>query len=385
MSRLTEKLLVNKWIKPIISHSNYNDQFGFKNTGSTTCALIKIIDDIVSSLDKQNCHQVKALLLDFSKAFDVVDHSIVLRKINILNIPQYIKNWINSFLTDRSQRVKINGVTSSDEAVNRGIVQGSALGPFLFIVMISDFKTLSTMNSLAKYADDSTLTVRSDSTVQIRDEYNNSKCWSVDNKLIINDLKTKLMFFCRNLHDDSLTSPIPGIELVHEATLLGVTIDDKLSFSKHVSNILSTCSQRFYLLKLLRDQGASISVLNAVYQSIVVGRVVYCISAWGGFLKEADIQRINAMFRRAKRYQFTDTLFDFSGLLKYHDNKLFNNMQQPIHCLSHILPLFKPSRPTRNNSLGHPYVLPKVRTELYKKSFIPRVLFDFTYYYCSSQ
>ena len=178
-------------------------------------------------------------------------------------------------------------------------------------------------------------------------------------------------------------SSIPGIELVHEATLLGVIIDDKQSFSKHVSNILSTCNQRFYLLKLLRDQGAPPSVLNAVYQSIVVGRVSYCISAWGGFLKEADIQRINAMFRRAKRYQFTDILFDFSGLLKHHDKKLFNNMQQTTHCLHHILPESKPTnRPVRNHSLCHSLMLPKTRTELYKKSFIPRVLYDFTHY-CS--
>ena len=271
LSRITEKLLVRKWIKPLISTHYYNDQFGFKNSGSTTCALIKIIDDIVSSLDSQNCHQVNALLLDFSKAFDVVDHLIILRKINSLTLPPYIKNWINSFLTDRSQKVTTNGFLSTDLPINRGIVQGSALGPFLFTVMISDFN-----NTLVKYADDSTLTVGSDSDVHIREEYNNSKTWSSTNNLIINDSKSKMMSFHRYLHvsDSSIIvnslNTIPGIAIVHDSTLLGVTIDDKLSFSRHVSNILSTCSQRFYILKLLRDQGTPLPILNAVYRSIVV-------------------------------------------------------------------------------------------------------------------
>ena len=87
------------------------------------------------------------------------------------------------------------------------------------------------------------------------------------------------------------------------------------------------------------------------------------------------------MFRRAKRYKFTDTLYDFNGLLRHHDHKLFDKMQLSSHCLNHILPLARPvNRPVRNKSLSHSLILPKTRTELYRKSFVPRVLYDFTYY-----
>ena len=387
LSRLTEKLLVNKWIKPIItSDSSYLDQFGFKNTGSTTCALIKIIDYILSSLDDPKCRQVNALLIDYSKAFDVVDHLIVLGKINSLNLPLYVKNWINSFLTGRSQKVKIYNLMSNELPINRGIVQGSALGPFLFTIMISDLKTLSLLNDLVKYADDSTLIVRSDSDVPISNEHSNAKDWSVTNKLTINEPKTKLMSMQRHhsgaASGDSLNT-IPGIEIVDEATLLGVVIDSELSFSKHVSFILSTCSQRFYLLKLMRDQGTPISVMNTIYQSMIVNRVTYCISAWGGFVKDADILKINSMFRRAKRYGFTDISYDFYGLLKHCDIKLFYKMQGSAHCLHHLLPANKHSRPTRtcNSCFSHSYTLPMTRTSLYRKSFIPRVLFDFSPYH----
>jgi hypothetical protein len=98
--------MVRTWIKPAISTPTFFDQYGFRDTGSTTCALVKIINDIVSSLDSSDCGHVKMLMVDYSKAFDVVDHLVVLRKFNGLNLPGYINNWVNSFLTGRSQMVK---------------------------------------------------------------------------------------------------------------------------------------------------------------------------------------------------------------------------------------------------------------------------------------
>lgn len=381
LSRLTEKLIVKKWIKPIIlSDPTYLDQFGFKDTGSTTCALIKLFDYIVSSLDDRKCLHVDALLIDYSRAFDVVDHLLVLNKINSLNLPTFIKNWINSFLTDRSQRVKSNDLLSNELPINRGIVQGSALGPFLFTIMISDLKTLSPLNDLVKYADDSTLLVRSDSDVTIENENSNVKNWSAYNKLTINESKTKLISFSKNLsHGNGSAIGLPGIEIVKEASLLGILIDNDLSFSNHVSSILATCSQRFYLLKLLRDQGTPLSVLNSIYQSIIVNRVTYCISAWGGFIKETDVAKINSMLKRAKRYGFTDTLYDFNGLLKHSDLKLYHKMLSSSHCLHHVLPAIKTTnRPFRtcNSVFQHYFTLPITRTASYKKSFIPRILYN---------
>jgi hypothetical protein len=267
---------------------------------------------------------------------------------------------------------------SNELNINRGIVQGSALGPFLFTIMISDLKTLSLMNDLVKYADDSTIAVRSDSDVPIVKEHSNAKNWSITNNLPLNDPKTKLMSFHRKVN---IIDNVPGIELVHETTLLGVIIDDKLCFSNHVSSILSTCSQRFYLLKLLRDQGTPISVLNTIYQSLIVSRITYCVSAWGGFIREVDIQRINSMFKRAKRYGFTDASFDFIGLLKYHDMNLFGKMYSPSHCLHHILPeSIQRSRPSRNSVYHHSFIIPKTRTVLYRKSFLSRVLYEHSPY-----
>ena len=100
LSRITEKLLVRHWIRPAFADVDLLDQFAFKPTGSTNCALIYCIDNITRMLETDN--YVRCKMIDFAKAFDTVDHAIVLRKMNALNMPASIKNWIINFLTGRS-------------------------------------------------------------------------------------------------------------------------------------------------------------------------------------------------------------------------------------------------------------------------------------------
>ena len=274
LSRLTEKILVKTWIKPVISTITFIDQYGFKDTGSTTCALVKILNDIVSSLDNNDCNQVKMLMVDYSKAFDVVDHLVVLRKFNDLNLPWYINNWVNSFLTGRSQMVKTNGVLSSKIKINRGIVQGSALGPFLFTIMISDLKTLSDRNFMVKYADDETVVIPSSSKASVKSEWNNIKDWAQDNGLFINVAKTAQMSIYRSLSAKTdirniILNDLDEIKEVNQCRLLGVVIDSKLSFSEHVSSLLQTYRQRFYLLKLLKTK-APLLLFYTLYISLLL-------------------------------------------------------------------------------------------------------------------
>ena len=99
------------------------------------------------------------LLVDFSKAFDVVDHGILVSKLSQVNIPPCILQWISCFLTGRTQQVKYATKLSAFQPINMGTVQGSGLGPSLYIVMESDLKTVSKINILFKYADDNNLLV----------------------------------------------------------------------------------------------------------------------------------------------------------------------------------------------------------------------------------
>jgi hypothetical protein len=129
-------------------------------------------------------------------------------------------------------------------------------------------------------------------------------------------------------------------------------------------------------VKLLRDQGMPLKLLHNVYVAIIVNRIAYCLSAWGGFLTEVCKARINAVFKRAKRFGFTDTVYDLNGLREHADEFLFNQIQSDFHCLHHILPPIKPDC-TYLRARGHDYILPKFDSYLYRSSFMPRCL----YYY----
>jgi len=155
--RLAEKLVVRNWLFPAIDSTVIADQFAFNPTGSTTCALTFFMHHVTTLLGDNS--YVRCLLIDFSKAFDVVDHGILVSKLSQLNIPPCILHWISCFLTGRTQQVKYATKLSAFQPINMGIVQGSGLGPIIYIVMESDLKNISKINILFKYADDNNLLV----------------------------------------------------------------------------------------------------------------------------------------------------------------------------------------------------------------------------------
>ena len=112
LSRIAEKLIVKQslWLRPSIPVDSTVDQYAFKPTGSTTCALVSFIQDIVHMLENINSY-VRCLMVDFSKAFDTVDHVILIRKLQALNIPPNVY-WIISFFTGRVQRCKVQDTLS---------------------------------------------------------------------------------------------------------------------------------------------------------------------------------------------------------------------------------------------------------------------------------
>ena len=295
LSRLSEKLIVTYYLKPAFSSVQLLlDQFAYKNSGSTNCALIQMLDFITRSLDSHNCEYVTAVFVDLSKAFDVVDHDILLTKLLGLNLPPNIYSWIKSFLTDRRQIVKGGGCESGMESITRGVVQGSAIGPYLFLLMMSDLSPISTQSLIVKYADDLILLVPDGSDTSVKEEHQHIKNWAKTNDQTVNEKKTKLSIFRRPR--SKLVDDVSGcqIEKVEKFKLLGVTLDNKLTFVTHITDVLSACSQRLYLLKLLRDHGMPPSCLHIIFVSLVVNKITYCISAWGGFIRKFYTNKINS-------------------------------------------------------------------------------------------
>ena len=155
VSKLAEEVIVEQFIKPAILKVVDPNQYGTVPKSSTTQALISIVHNVAKATDG-NGALVRLVLLDFRKAFDLIDHQLLMVKLHSLDVPPSVINWVRDFLTNRQQRVKLaNDCYSEWSLVPASVPQGIKLGPWLYILMINDLNTVS--NSLWKYVDDTTL------------------------------------------------------------------------------------------------------------------------------------------------------------------------------------------------------------------------------------
>jgi hypothetical protein len=261
LSRVVEKCVVTRWLRPAIPSDLLTDQFAFRPTGSTTCALVYFMHHVTSMLE-HNAY-VRCLLVDFSKAFDRVDHLILVRKLSELQISPFIFNWLISFLIGRSHTTRCFGVESCSLPINLSIVQGSVLGPTFYTVLEGDLKPISSINIIFKYADDTNLLVPEHTDVQLTDEFEAICTWASDNKMVINISKTKEIVFRRpNPRLDVYLPNLPHIERITEAKLLGVVFSSSLHFDAHVNFVLCHryygrtdryFSKRIFLLDVYSD------------------------------------------------------------------------------------------------------------------------------------
>ena len=375
LSRLAERLVVSNWLLPSLPPELIDDQFGFRPTGSTECALTFLMHHVASMLETAT--YVRCLMVDFSKAFDVVDHVILFKKLTSLSMPDVAINWFISFFSERKQYLKIDGKLSMQQTINSSVVQGSGVGPMCYVVMESDLRTLSLLNKLCKYADDTNLLVPSNSDVDLNVEFDNIKQWAINNHMNINHGKTKEIVFHRPSPKQFVyPAPVCGIEQVEVAKLLGVFFGDNFNYCTHVSTVLKLCAQRLYLLRLLRSQGLSRHNLNIVFQALVISRIVYCLPVWGGYITADQRGQINALFRRAYTRGFCLKVYSIEDLLDVADNRLFKAMQSSVHCLNPIMP-FPKSGSITLRPRGHEFKLISCNFEFFKKSFLPRCLFKF--------
>ena len=174
---------------------SFGDQFAFRPTGSTTCALINLNHIIADLL--QTHPYVHLIALDFSKAFDTVRHSTLLDKCRRFPLLDLLYNWLAKYLEGRQHVTKFGGMLSDLRRITASIVQGSGIGPTAFVLTASDLRTLSLLIFLNKYADDCYLIVPPDQASHISSELVHIEKWAQDNNLKLNVLKTKEMIVRR--------------------------------------------------------------------------------------------------------------------------------------------------------------------------------------------
>ena len=387
ISKIFERVIYTRTVSFLKTSDIFsNFQFGFRENHSTTHALLTLIDKVTHALDLFS-HTV-GIFLDFSKAFDTINHEILLAKLSHYGIRGKALEWFTSYLSNRSQYVHINGFDSKKKTITCGVPQGSLLGPLLFIIYINDFHRSSDKLSFLLFADDSNLFYsHSDPNVLIRtvnEELKNVTQWIYANKLSLNINKTKVMLFSNSLNSlpGNIVFDTTPVEEVSSIKFLGVCVDNKLSWKCHVDNICKTISRNLGVMNRLKKYLPS-SALMTLYSSLILPYLNYGLLAWGN-TNQTLLDKLLLLQKKSLRIVFnlhtrehTDPFFSNHKILKikdlyafqlgqfmfkYNSNhlpKIFHNL---FHRNSHVH-----NYPTRRSNEFH---LPLLRTVHAQNTFV---------------
>merc|ERR1712035_191640 len=223
----------------------YKHQYGFRKSRSTYMAITHLNNELHRANDNKE-HTI-GIFLDLSKAFDTVDHPILLQKLKYLGLHEQALLWFTSYLDNRKQFVTFKGVNSSPLTIKCGVPQGSILRPLLFLIYINDLSNVSNKLSKILFTDDTSLffSHRNPNVIAkvVNEELDKISRWFKINKLSLNIKKTNFILFSNNHKklDENLTVLIDNVSItnVDSTRFLGVLIDKNLSWEPHISLISS--------------------------------------------------------------------------------------------------------------------------------------------------
>ena len=292
--------------------SNFNllsdNQFGFRKFHSTATALLDCTNDWYTNLDRKMPNLV--VQVDLKKAFDTVDHHILLRKLEIYGIKHHALALLESYLSNRNQKCQINGYLSSKKMIKCGIPQGSILGPLFFLLYINDLPQCLSKTEPRLFADDTNLTTSGDSIPHLETAVNsdleNLRKWLIANRLTLNVAKTEFMLIgskqmIKSISDLQLNVIIENkpVKRVIECKTLGVTLDQHLSWKSNTENICNKITSGISALRRLKEF-IDRKTLVSVYNAIVRPYFDYCCEVWDVF-GETQSKRLQKLQNRAAR------------------------------------------------------------------------------------
>ena len=344
----------------------YISQYGFRGDHSTELASLELIDRIHIDLDSKKCPI--AVFMDLSKAFDTLDHDILLYKLSRYGVKDKELSWFRSYLTGRKQFVDINGTQSELLETKTGVPQGSILGPLLFLIYMNDIPNCSKIFKFILYADDTSLlnSIQLSMSIEcklavenINSELSKISDWLSVNKLSLNVKKTKYMVFHHrnkkipaviNLRINSI-----AIERVANFNFLGLMVNENLSWKSHINLISTKLSKSIGVLNKLKHILPK-NVLRMLYCSLILPYLNYSLLAWG-----FDLVRLNKLQKRAirtitcsKYNAHTEPIFRKLNLLKLEDIFTLNLLKFYFKFMNQTLPgYFKTSFCLTNQRDNH--------------------------------
>ena len=374
-----------------------NAQSGFRKNHSTSTILLDVQDYILKNMD--DGYVTGVIFLDLKKAFDTVNHDILIKKLKQHGVDNNELSWFQSYLNNRSQTVSVNSTLSDFESINIGIPQGSILGPLLFILFVNCLpQAVDTKCKTVMYADDTSLLCKAkninDLKVQLESCMDSVADWFKANKLTLNVDKTKFMIFGSNVmlerfQDMQLMYGNNIIERVDEFKYLGVKFDSNLSWSAHVDYLCKNISKRIGIIRRVKHF-LPLETIVLLSNALVLQQFDYGSTVWSNFSSEfhSKLQVLhNNLARTILSADIRTPISDLMGALKWIklDGRWYNQLLLIVYkCLQNLSPEYLSSQfefvhnshthVTRNHS-SNTLIVPKFRSNSGMRTFHVRVAY----------
>lgn len=304
--RVLERIINAKLTHFLRSNNKLLDtQHGFLSRRSTDTIMLKFYDYVTDNLD--NNLLTDCIFFDFKKAFDTVPHHLLISRLKATGIQVSVIRWISDFLSNRSQRVRVDQVTSGPLPVASGVIQGSVLGPTLFNIFINDIDNVLNSCSILKYADDTRIFLSSIKTtsdacqmqLKIQQDINNFAAWSKMSGMSLNVEKCFAVSFGQSFSTRNYNingQPIPSKSIFCD---LGMTVQSPIGFKPHVSNIVSQSFRKLAIINKVFKSKNQFTLIK-LYKSFVRPCLEYASVIWSPYTQYLvdDIERVQRRFCR---------------------------------------------------------------------------------------
>ena len=352
-SKILEKVVYNQlysyFIKNMILCEN---QYGFRKNYSTELAILEFQNRILNCYNSNN--NCIGLFLDLFQAFDTLEHSILLTKLEVYGIRGIPLLWFKSYLTERIQYVKFRDQDSDCNNITHGVPQGSVLGPLLFLIYINDLTMVSSDAKFILFADDTNIIFSSKLNENIEkitnENLKNIIDWFNVNKLSINLTKTQYIVFSKstnNILNQNFKIALNNNELqkVTNVKFLGVHLQSNLQWNIHINEVAKQISKTIGIISRIKHTVPK-SVLVMLYKTLIEPYLTYALTVWGDS-NAKTINRLNILQKRvirlitnSKYNAHTEPLFKKLNTLKLNDLFKYNCCKLYYKKLHSLLPAY---------------------------------------------
>ena len=309
LSKIMERLICDKITEFLVRFKVlYKSQYGFRKGHSTVHATLDFLKTIESALE--DGEYGIGIFIDLSKAFDTLDHKILLQKLEHYGIRGQILSWIKSYLKNRKQFVDLEGVKSGLKDITVGVPQGSILGPLLFLIYVNDLPASVDLLRPIMFADDTNLVIKGKNLQLLRaiveSELSNLADYFRSNKLKLNVGKTKLICFRRkgmaiDPNEFNISLDDESVQIVDSTSFLGITLDCHLIWEIHCHEISKKLSKTTGILGRLKHTLPRRALLT-IYDSLFMSHVQYGLEVWGGNDTAKGKKRLQNIQKKAIRH-----------------------------------------------------------------------------------